>query len=50
MRKKAIGIYNNMDKTWEHYGKWNNQVEKYKHCVISFLCETLKSQRNRIEG
>ena len=50
MRKKVIAIYNNVGKTWEHYGKWNKSGrETQTLCNIISMWNLKKPKKQRIE-
>ena len=50
MRKKAIGIYNNMDKTWEHYGKWNKSGREIQTLYNIISMWNLKKPKKQNRG
>ena len=41
-----IGIFDNTDKTWGHYAKWN-KPEKDKYTVISLYWNKKKNPQNK---
>ena len=48
MRKKVIAIYNNMDKTWEYYGKWNKsgrEIQTLYNIISMWNLKKPKKQR-----